>query len=408
MRRRWTIILAVAIIVIVGVIRWRHSQQSTSVEAETAIAQIQPLDLAVTIAGTIVAADKIEVSAPFDSVVRTMPVRLGQTVTEGQVLVSFDTAELSQRAREAEAAALKAAQAFHALTDWTDSLDAARARRSRAAAQATAADNLQRLRETEALFRDGIVPRSELESLRQQVRSDQGALASANDEWRALQVQASPANRRVAEIDYRNAVERLDTARKQLANATLVAPRAGTLVRPQVRETRPSDLMVGASVTRGQPLFAIADRQRLGVLAKIDETDANRLKEGQRIEVSGPAFATPAYGHIVSIEAEAMPDSAPGTASYVVRGALDPLPPKVSRLLRLGMTATIRVVVDSRPRALVVPPAAIQGTAPNTQATVKHPDDNVLIQRVRTGLVSEQGVEILDGLKPGDVVLLQK
>lgn len=401
------IVIVTSLVVVSGllcIVALRHQSTAPDTGPSTVTAQIQPLELAITLVGTIGTSQKVEVAAPFDSVVRLMPVHLGQEVVVGQPLISFDTTELEQHVREAESAALKAAQTYQALIGWNKGLNAARVKRSQVAALATINYNKERLRETEKLYGQGIVARSELDSLKQQIRSDQATWISANDEWRALEQQASPENRRVAEIDYKNAVEQLNAARQLLAQAVLLAPSGGTLVRPQVKNDAYGEVAVGATIRRGQPLFAIANRQHLNVLAKIDESDANRIKEGQRIQVSSAAFPMPITGKISSIAGEAMPDSQPGSASFMIIGELDPLPAALRQLVKLGMTANVRIIVDSRRAALVVPLPAIRGAAPYAEVMAQNQSGEWVPRPVKIGLITETGAEILSGLKVNEPV----
>lgn len=396
-----------AVVVVAALILYvcERSAQTLETAASTSIAQIQPLEQAITVAGTISAADILEITVPFDSTIKKLPVRLGESVAEGQPLVAFDTSGLIQRIREMEAAELKAAQAYQLLAGFDTSLDYARAQRAQVAALATVADNRRKLLETEALYAEGIVPRSELDGLRQQIRNDEQTLAGANDELRAVRQQASAANKRVAQIEYQNAKERLSLARRQLALATLAAPRSGTLIAAPVRQGRGLSLAVGASVTRGQSLFAIADMERLSVIAKVDESDAGRIREGQRIELTGPAIPIPLSGTIVTVAGEATPESGPGSVSYLITGLLDPIPAQYRKSVRLGMSAGVRIILEKRDAALVIPPSAVQGAIPDTTAMVVLPNGKQERRKIGIGIVTAQGVEVISGLKPGDAVV---
>jgi multidrug efflux pump subunit AcrA (membrane-fusion protein) len=70
------------------------------------------------------------------------------------------------------------------------------------------------------------------------------------------------------------------------------------------------------------------------------------------------------------------------------------------------MTANVSIDLYQNPSALTAPPGAIQGTAPDTFVMIKDQGTGQLHRvAVKIGQTAADGVEILSGLKPGDVVV---
>jgi multidrug efflux pump subunit AcrA (membrane-fusion protein) len=184
----------------------------------------------------------------------------------------------------------------------------------------------------------------------------------------------------------------------------------GVIVRPPTeKDGESAEIHVGQSLTRGQAIGVIAKSGELSVSFQVSETDVNLVHPGQAVSVSGPGFAgVTLTGHVVSVAGEASPAAAGGgpVGAFAAIARLDPLTPAQAAVAHIGMTANVSLDLYHNPAALVVAPAAVQGTAPDTTVTVV---SQATGQRrdvaVRLGQSSPDGVEILSGLKPGDVVV---
>ena len=104
-------------------------------------------------------------------------------------------------------------------------------------------------------------------------------------------------------------------------------------------------------VAPGQVLFTLAeDLRKIEVHARIDEADVGRIAQGQPASFGFSAFPGRLFhGEVASIRK--MPQIAEGIVTYVavIVAGNDDL------LLLPGMTAEIRIVVDTRDNALKVP-----------------------------------------------------
>ncbi|MEX2188753.1 MAG: efflux RND transporter periplasmic adaptor subunit [Pirellulales bacterium] len=77
----------------------------------------------------------------------------------------------------------------------------------------------------------------------------------------------------------------LDLAKENLARTTIVAPRAGTVLKVHARE---GELMGGS------PILEMANLDRLVVVAEVYETDVKRIAVGQQAKIASRAFPPPA------------------------------------------------------------------------------------------------------------------
>ncbi len=376
---------------------------------QTLVIQPRRFVSTISVAGTIVPGDNVVVTAPFDGVATRVGFDYGAPVAQGQVLVELDTAEIRQRRNEAEASFLKASQNAADMAAWDSGPEVSRARRARAAADFDLRDTQRKVEETRALLDRGLVARNESDSLAQQLRNQQMALAAADQDLATALERGKGANRLVATLELENARARLAELDAQLAGAVVRSPATGVIVNPPAdRADTPVTLHPGLRLTKGQLIGAIARSGGLAVSFRLGETDANRIRPGQEVSVTGPGFgAFTAHGRVTSVGAEALPLAAAGgpMASFAAIARLDPLTPAQAQAIRIGMTANLAIAVYTNPAALVAPPAAIQGAAPAATLSVKDSKGGVRAVPIQLGQSAPDGIEVLSGLKPGDVVV---
>ncbi|NPV26650.1 MAG: efflux RND transporter periplasmic adaptor subunit [Firmicutes bacterium] len=198
--------------------------------------------------GKIAAAVDISVVPKASGKVAEVPVKVGDVVKKGQVLVKLDGAELAAQVRQAQATLNMC--------------------------QANAQVAQQNLRRMEELFRDGAVSQSQLDAAR------------GNAEATSAQVQQAAAT--------------LDLMSTQYRNTIIEAPQAGLISSVRVE--------VGEMASPSMPVVNIVDISKVSVEVNVAESDINKLKAGQEIKVKVPAVSTnPFTGKVTSIAPAADP-----------------------------------------------------------------------------------------------------
>ena len=368
----------------------------------------RPFEATVGLAGTVVAGERIDIIAPFDGGVRKLGFEYGAPVTQGQVLAELDAGETAQRRNEAESAYLKAVDAETDAASPGGGPDVTRARRALAGAELSQKDVDRRMQETKGLLDKGLVARTEYDTLAQQQQLQAMAVDAARDDLAQAIRKSRGSGRRVAALDLQNAGTRLNDLNTRLQGAVIRAPEAGIVVRP------PSDkadanagVHVGSTLAKGQLIGSIARPDRLAVAFKLDEADANRVRPGQAVRVTGPGFnGAVLSGHVASVAGEAAPSGPLGAAkaTFSARVQIDGMTPEQAAVIRIGMSAEVTIILHRSDAALVLPPAAVQGVL--TAAAVKVRDRSGVRQvPVRLGFAAPDGIEVLGGLKPGDTVV---
>ncbi|MEI7817806.1 MAG: efflux RND transporter periplasmic adaptor subunit [Desulfuromonadales bacterium] len=173
----------------------------------------------------------------------------------------------------------------------------------------------------------------------------------------------------------------------------VIAPMDGQVI---VRSVDP-----GQTVTTSDSLFVLSDL--LLIKAYVDETDIGRVKVGQRAVIGLDAYpeirVNGVVGHIYY-------------ESHLQNNVniynVDVVPDRIPEVFRSGMSANVKVIVQEKNNALLLPVAAVQSRNGKTvvlQRSGSKPED-VRYTAVQTGMQDESHIEILDGLSDNSVVLL--
>ena len=370
----------------------------------------QPFVASVAFSGRIAPGDRIDLAAPFDAVVSRVNFAYGDQVQAGQVLVELDPDEVRRGRVEAEVAWLKAQDEASRMQSWATGPDMRSAQRAVAAAEDELGDLRMKMAETKALLDRGLVPRSEYDGLTQQLRQREVGAVAAREALADTARRGQGGERRIALLQ-RDVARSRYAAASAMAGAVLRAPQAGVIVRPDSGgEQADKGVHAGARITKGQLLGVIASAAGLDVVFTLDEADLNAVISGQRAMVTGPGFgAASLQGTVTGVAGEADPAAGTGKAVFTARVRLDPLSGAAARNIRIGMTANISIVTYENPAALVVPPQAVLGSAPNTAVMVRSGRGEPAHRRAVTiGRVGPAGVEVLSGLRAGETVVWEK
>ncbi|HSR41604.1 MAG TPA: efflux RND transporter periplasmic adaptor subunit [Longimicrobiales bacterium] len=159
-----------------------------------------------------------------------------------------------------------------------------------------------------------------------------------------------------AEASLIKARTNLDLAELQLADVTIRAPLAGTILTRNVEE---GTVIQSASqnVSGGTVLFVMASLEAMQVRTLVDETDMGELRAGMNATVTVEAYPDRAFAGVVEkIEPQAVVQQNVTMFPVIVR--LE----NRSGLLKPGMNAEVEILVDEATDVLLVPNNAIVNT----------------------------------------------
>ena len=207
-----------------------------------------------------------------------MPVDEGARVAAGAKLAQLDTRPLSDAVAVAEADIAAADADLARRVNGNRPQDIAQAGATVAERQATFAKAREDYERRQALVKTGAISQALFDATRAQYLAAQAQLRAAEQ---ALSLQKAGA--RIEDIDAARAqraaaVARRDKARTDLADATITAPAAGTIL---TRAREP-----GAIVQPGEAVFTLTIDRPMRVRAYVTEPDLGRISPGMKVTVT--------------------------------------------------------------------------------------------------------------------------
>lgn len=154
---------------------------------------------------------------------------------------------------------------------------------------------------------------------------------------------------------------------------------------------------MGMSAAEGAPLFEIADLSTLWVDLHIFGADAQHIGAGVPVTVTRLSDGVSAQTTLERV----LPGTATASQSTVARATIE----NTDGLWRPGSAVKARVTVDRQPVKLVVPVGALQ-TAEDQDVVYVQQGDTYRTRPVKLGLRDAERVEVLDGLKAGERVVV--
>jgi HlyD family secretion protein len=338
--------------------------------------------------GTLVAEDIRIIAASTAGRVDRVFAEPGTVVSPGTVLLQLSNPELQQSAVDADYQ-VKAAEAEQ--KNLKVRLESERMTQQSVTATVKAEYQQARLQldADEALAKKGVLPALSLKL--SQVRTQD--LANRYEiEQKRLEIVSRSANAQVAAQEARVSQLRalLKLKNEQVNNLRVLAGTSGVLQQMTVEE--------GQQVSPGTNLARVVEPQHLKAELKIAETQVKDVKIGQRAQIDTRNGMIP--GHVSRM------DPAAEQGTFKVDVALDgPLPASARPDLTIEGTIELErlddVIYITRPSF---------GQAFSTIKLFKlDPDGNTATRvQVKVGRTSVNALEILEGLQPGDRVILSE
>ncbi len=205
--------------------------------------------------------------------------------------------------------------------------------------------------------------------------------------------------------------EQVKTQKAQLDKSFIRTPYSGTVVSLSQQE--------GETIAAGlssPTLLQVVDLDRLEVDTMVDETDIGQVKLGQKTSTVVDSYPTRKFtGKVVKISDGATISN--NVVTYQVTIFLDPFK---SALLKPSMTTDVSIVVTEHDNVVLVPTEAIkrkavpqrvqkvgkQAAAATIPQVVVFANGRGTVRDIKTGMSDSSNTEVLDGLKPGEKVVV--
>ncbi|AEE96695.1 efflux RND transporter periplasmic adaptor subunit [Mahella australiensis] len=159
-----------------------------------------------------------------------------------------------------------------------------------------------------------------------------------------------------------------------------------------------------SSTSKGNVAATIADVGKFQVSIAVDELDINKIKVGQKAVITADALPDQSFvGEVIDVEDQGTSQN--GVTTYDVTVAFDRV-----QDMKTGMTADVEIIAAQKDNIVIVPIEAVMERN-GKKFVIIYDEANTTLQQnnmreVKTGINNESYIEITEGLKKGEKVML--
>ncbi|MGI5901493.1 MAG: efflux RND transporter periplasmic adaptor subunit [Desulfitobacteriia bacterium] len=326
------------------------TEQQTYIPINAQTVEKQSIAAEITVSGKIQAEKEALIFPKSMGQVQSVAVKVGDYVTEGQILYSLDKSDLQATYDQAQAG-YKLAKAGYEMKKKEYELAKA---------------NYEKLKELHEL---GGISDQELE---------QAEMLASENVLKSAQAQFAQ-----AEAQYRAAV-------KAYQDLDIKSPIAGVVTA--------LNLKVGDMATNAAPVATVVDLNNVFVSVSVSEKVINQIQKGQKVLVEVDSVNQTIEAKIDSLS----PAADQRTGKYELKIKIN----NSEKVLKPGMFAKVFIATATKQDTLVVPAEAV--VFQNGKNVVFVVENNKAREReVTLGLENGRQIEILEGLQAGDVIVIK-
>jgi len=347
----------------------------------------------VTGSGKIQPEKEVKISSDVSGEIIALPIKEGQQVEKGDLLVKINP-DLYQ-------SGLKRAQA---------AVQNARANLSQAEARLISAE--QDYKRNKQLFEKGIISKADYDKSETNYK-------------------VAVANRNAARFSVNSALANLNEAKDNLERTTIYAPISGTISRLNVEM---GERVVGTKQMAGTEIMRIANLNNMEAVVDINENDIVKIKVGDSANIDVDAYLNERFkGVITEIANSAANAVGSGDQITNFEVKIRILEDSYKHLLkdksanyspfRPGMTASVDIISNVKKDVLAVPISAVtvrsdtiakkrkmkdkksSGNEQKFEVVFVNDKGKAKIKVVKTGIQDDNNIEIVKGLKEGEEII---
>jgi len=265
---------------------------------------------------------------------------------------------------------------------------------------------------------------------------DKGVISKSDWDKAISTYEVAKATRQNAYYNVQSASASVTEARDNLGRTLIYAPAAGTI---SVLNVELGERVLGTQQMAGTELLRVANLNNMEVEVDVNENDIVKVKIGDEANVEVDAYLKKKFkGTVTSISNSASTTlTSDQVTNFKVKvrilkesyqDLLEGQPDTYSPF-RPGMTATVDIITRTKSNVLAVPISSVVVKADTTAVTavkIEEPSDDkkaapksdkkfecvfvkvgdkAKIRVIKTGIQDDTNIEVMTGLKPGDVVI---
>ncbi|WFD10557.1 efflux RND transporter periplasmic adaptor subunit [Tepidibacter hydrothermalis] len=354
MKKRISLLVVIVLTLTMALSGCGKKEEASSVKekfvsVETEASKKQDINVKTTLSAKVKPIEEADIVPKMPGKVTKVNVEIGKKVNKGEVLFTIDQTDLVNGVKSAQAAY---------------DIAAANLKRTQEQIQ-NAKINYERMK---SLYEEGAIAKKDFES---------------------YELQASSTNLDAVQAQVNQARVGLENAQSKLSDATVTAPISGIITAVNINE--------GEMASSAQPAVSIANMNKVVIDTNVSEYLINKIKVGDVVDISIKSADKKNFqGKITALS----PATASNSMTYPIKIEID----NKDSMIKPGMFANVNLVTDKKGNVITIPSEAV--VIKDGESVVYTVKDNIAhVNKVETGIDNGEIVEIVKGIKPGQVIV---
>jgi multidrug efflux pump subunit AcrA (membrane-fusion protein) len=370
----------------------RGAIASQSIPVEVEEVQLGSISALVTVTGTITACRESQIGPKLSGRCERIYVEEGDHVTKGQMLATLDQSSLIIAKKQAQAALDTAKATLNKVLAGTRRELIEQAEADFSSAKANLEWVQKEFARNESLYRRNVVSEKSLDSIKMQLQVAEAQYKKAGEYLEMAKRGSTQEDIEVARAQVAQAEAALTMAEQNLEDSMITAPFPGVVLQ---RFKNEGEFITSTPAT---PILHVADIYKVNIEVGIPEGKIQDLCLGQSAEIRVDGYPEVVFQGQVSL-IRPLIDAA--TRTFLVK--LDV--PNPDFRLKPGMYARVKITLMEKRDIPIISRDSVLEQESVTYVMLAQ-DSKAKEKTIKTGLVQGNRVEVLEGVNPGDLVIV--
>jgi HlyD family secretion protein len=378
------------ILVAAGCTKPEEKEQEPVITVKVAEVTAGPIERIIMADGILRAVDQSAIVPKISAPVVKFYVNRGDHVAKGQLLADLESRDLAAAVADAKGALEQAQATYRNVSAGNVPQEVVKAQQDvRATKQAM--DAAQKVLDSRRqLQQQGALAQRLVDEAGVSFAQAQSQYETARQHLESVEGVSRVEDVKAAEAAVASAKAKMDAAEAQLSYAQIHSPVAGVVA--------DRALFPGEMAQAGMPMITVMDVSNVIARVQVPLTQANFVKVGQRAAIQATDGSAQAEGTVTVVSPAVDPNT---TTVEIWVKASNP-----GEKLRPGAAVRVTIDGDTQQNVLLVPVPAVLPASGGGSALMVIKDSVAHEASIETGVRTDKFVQILKGVKKGDVVVV--
>lgn len=166
------------------------------------------------------------------------------------------------------------------------------------------------------------------------------------------------------------------------------------------------NLNTGSITTPNDTLITISDLSQLNVKLSVNERDISKIKLGQQVSISTDAVQNKLYSGTITQIFPSARKKISGTTQETVVDIIASIDNDNTQDLKPGFSASGKILIENQKEICILPYESILQDDEGIEYVYIYHNKKAIRKNIKTGIETENGIEIIEGISKSDKILL--